>query len=169
MKPLLYINAFVATVLTAAIFGFFYAWICSTMWGLDAADPRMAIAAMQAMNTSVRNFVFAPAFFATPFALLLTGFLAWRARRNQVAVLFASAGIVYFLGGLLLTMNINVPMNLALGELDIPSDTNEAKAIWQTYSSDWQFWNISRTFASGAALLLALGGVFKMGQPALAK
>lgn len=22
-----------------AIFGFFYAWVCSTMWGLDATDP----------------------------------------------------------------------------------------------------------------------------------
>ena len=33
-----------------AIFGFFYAWVCSTMWGLDSADPRVAIAAMQAMN-----------------------------------------------------------------------------------------------------------------------
>ena len=36
-----------ASVLFAgAIFGFFYAWVCSTMWGLDAADPRVAIAAL---------------------------------------------------------------------------------------------------------------------------
>ncbi|MEP5029486.1 MAG: hypothetical protein ABJR02_02340, partial [Marinomonas sp.] len=65
--------------LNAAIFGFFYAWVCSTMWGLDAADPRVAISAMQAMNASVRNAVFAPAFFGTPLALAVTAVLLKRA------------------------------------------------------------------------------------------
>ncbi|MEX0278502.1 MAG: hypothetical protein AB3N19_13365, partial [Ruegeria sp.] len=59
-----------------AIFGFFYAWVCSTMWGLDAANPRTAIAAMQAMNASVRNAVFFPAFFLTPVILGATAFIA---------------------------------------------------------------------------------------------
>ena len=61
MRPL----ALLSLLLSAALFGFFYAWVCSTMWGLDMADPRVAIAAMQAMNASVRNAVFAPAFFGT--------------------------------------------------------------------------------------------------------
>ena len=38
-----------------------------------------AIAAMQAMNASVRNMVFAPAFFGTPAVMLLTGLVALRA------------------------------------------------------------------------------------------
>ena len=57
LKPL----AALALLHSGAIFGFFYAWICSTMWGLDAADPNVAISAMQAMNASVRNLVFVPA------------------------------------------------------------------------------------------------------------
>ena len=65
-----------AVLLSAAIFGFFYAWVCSTMWGLDAADPRVAIPAMQAMNASVRNVVFAPAFFGTGVAALLAALIA---------------------------------------------------------------------------------------------
>lgn len=64
-------------LMCAAIFGFFYAWVCSTMWGLDTADPRIAIAAMQAMNGSVRNAVFAPAFFGTPLVLAITTWLLW--------------------------------------------------------------------------------------------
>ena len=37
-----------ASVLFAgAIFGFFYAWVCSTMWGLDQANSSVAIQAMQ--------------------------------------------------------------------------------------------------------------------------
>ncbi|HPZ49823.1 MAG TPA: hypothetical protein PLA44_08195 [Propionibacteriaceae bacterium] len=43
------ITAWVGVLFAGAIFGFFYAWVCSTMWGLDEADPRVAIAAMQAL------------------------------------------------------------------------------------------------------------------------
>ncbi len=46
MIALLYAFAFLSLILSGAIFGFFYAWICSTMWGLDAADPVIAIKAM---------------------------------------------------------------------------------------------------------------------------
>ena len=69
-------------LLAAAIFGFFYAWVCSTMWGLDAAAPEIAIKAMQAMNASVRNAVFFPAFFLTPIVLALTA--AALARAHQL-------------------------------------------------------------------------------------
>ena len=72
MKQLTFAVILLSLTLSAAIFGFFYAWVCSTMWGLDAADPRVAIGAMQAMNASVRNAVFAPIFFGTPFALAAT-------------------------------------------------------------------------------------------------
>lgn len=54
---------FLSLLLFGAIFGFFYAWICSTMWGLDTLDANSAIAAM---NISVRNGVFMPAFLGTP-------------------------------------------------------------------------------------------------------
>ena len=53
------------------------------MWGLYAADPQVAIAAMQAMNASVRNAVFAPAFFGMPLVLLVTAL----ARERIVAAL----------------------------------------------------------------------------------
>ncbi|MGI9355141.1 MAG: hypothetical protein ACR2PF_08285 [Rhizobiaceae bacterium] len=49
-------------IFSAAIFGFFYAWICSTMWGLDNADPRTAIAAIQTKNASLRYAVFSRRF-----------------------------------------------------------------------------------------------------------
>lgn len=77
MKPVLYVFSLLSLLSSGAIFGFFYAWVCSTMWGLDAANPALAIGAMQAMNASVRNAVFAPAFFGTPFVLIATAMLAW--------------------------------------------------------------------------------------------
>ncbi len=164
MHSLLRLSAFSGLILSGAIFGFFYAWICSTMWGLDAADPKVAIAAMQAMNASVRNAVFAPAFFGTPFALLLTAGLAlWAGRRDAVWP-FAAAGVVYLFGAMLLTMLVNVPMNEALALLEIPADPGEAARIWADYSPRWQVWNQTRTLVSGITLCLAGYGMMRLGR-----
>lgn len=149
-------------ILCAAIFGFFYAWVCSTMWGLDAADPRIAISAMQAMNASVRNAVFAPAFFGTPVVLAATAALLWAHDYKTSAKFFALSGAVYLCFGLVLTMAVNVPMNEALARIVVPENLEAAKTIWQDYSKPWQFWNQSRTIASGLAFLLAVVGTLKL-------
>lgn len=158
MKSLTLPVALIATLLSGAIFGFFYAWVCSTMWGLDEADPRTAIAAMQAMNASVRNFAFAPAFFGTPLALGLAALAIWRSAERG-ALAFALAALVYGVLGMGLTMVVNVPMNEALALVAIPEDIDAAREIWLDYSPRWQVWNLTRTITSGAALLLALIGL----------
>ncbi|WP_299838350.1 anthrone oxygenase family protein [uncultured Paracoccus sp.] len=155
--------ALLSLLFSGAIFGFFYAWVSSTMWGLDAVDPRVAIAAMQAMNASVRNAVFAPAFFGTPLVLLVTA-LANRRASGAAALAFAAAAVVYTLGGLILTLAVNVPMNEALAQVIIPEDRAEAAAIWAGYSPRWQLWNQIRTVASGLALLLAGWGTWRLGR-----
>ncbi|WP_247228729.1 anthrone oxygenase family protein [Yoonia sp. F2084L] len=146
--------ALLSLLLVGAIFGFFYAWVCSTMWGLDAADPAVAIAAMQAMNASVRNAAFAPAFFGTPVVLILTALVARAQDRSRSAAAFLGAGLVYLLGGLVLTMVVNVPMNEALALVVIPQDVAAAQQIWTEYSGTWQVWNTARTVASAVAVVL---------------
>ncbi len=155
MRHLTILFILMSLLLSAAIFGFFYAWVCSTMWGLDATDPGVAIQAMQAMNGSVRNIVFAPAFFGTPIVLAITAGLLWRQSMRQGAALFALSSAIYFCFGLILTMRINVPMNEALALLEIPADPAQSKALWQQYSQPWQFWNQARTIASGVSFALA--------------
>lgn len=137
-----------------AIFGFFYAWVCSTMWGLDATESRVAITAMQAMNASVRNPVFFPAFFLTPVILAATSYVAASQQQRHSAVLFGLAAGIYVVGAFLVTATVNVPMNQALAEVVVPSNTEAARGIWQDYSSSWQFWNTLRTVVSGVSLLL---------------
>jgi uncharacterized membrane protein len=137
-----------------AIFGFFYAWVCSTMWGLDAVDPKIAIAAMQAMNASVRNAVFFPAFFLTPVILAVTAFIAARQHRRHAALLFAASAGIYVGGAFLVTAMVNVPMNDALAQISGPANSDAARQIWQDYSAPWQFWNTLRTLFCGLALLL---------------
>ncbi|NVO25544.1 DUF1772 domain-containing protein [Donghicola mangrovi] len=142
-------------IFAGAIFGFFYAWVCSTMWGLDQADPRVAIIAMQEMNRSVRNAVFAPAFFGTPFVLALAAVLNRRAGFGRTAIWMALAAVIYGVGGMFLTMKVNVPMNEALGALDISLETklSDAHDIWKAYSGKWQLWNTVRTLFSGLSLM----------------
>lgn len=147
-------------VSTGAIFGFFYAWVCSTMWGLDAADPQVAIPAMQAMNASVRNPVFFPAFFLTPVILALTAAIAARQNRSRAAALFLAGAVIYAAGALLVTAIVNVPMNDALAQVSVPTDSAAATEIWLAYSTPWQFWNTFRTLVSGLALLLTGIAIF---------
>lgn len=156
------VTGFSGLLLSGAIFGFFYAWVCSTMWGLDATDPRVAIQAMQAMNASVRNAVFAPAFFGTPFVLWIAALLAWRTGAIAAMTSFGIAGLVYATGGMILTMMVNVPMNEALAQLVVPEDIDAARAIWEAYSPDWQVYNVIRTVFSGVTLLLAGIGVTRL-------
>jgi len=152
--PLVLGATLIALVMTGALFGFFYAWVCSTMWGLDAADPRIAIAAMQAMNASVRNAVFFPVFFLTAPALGLAAVLAARAGRRAAAALLLGAAAIVALGCFALTVTVNVPMNEALATLVVPDDRGAAAAIWAGYSPRWQLFNALRTGAAGLALLL---------------
>ena len=154
MARLLLPMSMVSLLSIGAIFGFFYAWVCSTMWGLDATDPRVAITAMQAMNASVRNPVFFPAFFLTPVILAMTGLIALRLGKKRPAVLFAASAALYVAGALLVTVVVNVPMNEALAQVAVPNDSQTASAIWQEYSASWQVWNTFRTLVSGVSLLL---------------
>ncbi len=146
--------ALLSLVFAGAMFGFFFAWVCSTMWGLDAADPNVAIVAMQAMNASVRNLVFAPAFFGTPVLLIITALVALRFRARRAAIGFALAGLLYVLGAMLPTMTANVPLNETLALVETPLDHLEAREVWQNYSGKWQIWNVIRTVATGLVLVL---------------
>jgi len=156
--------ALAALLFTGAIFGFFYAWVCSTMWGLDATDPRIAIQAMQAMNESVRNPVFAPAFFATPIVCLLAAGAAHFAGATRAGLWIAVGGVIYVAGGLLPTVAVNVPMNQALAAVDVPESIEAARAIWQDYSPRWQDYNIARTIGSGLALVSVGIGLLRLGR-----
>ena len=164
LRPL----AILALLHAGAIFGFFYAWVCSTMWGLDAADPNVAIPAMQAMNASVRNPVFALGFFGTPVVLAAAALTAWRTEERRGALLFASAGLLYVLGAMVPTVTINVPLNEVLAALETPLGTAAAREAWQAYSGPWQFWNAVRAIAGGGALLLVGWSVMRMGRAARA-
>ena len=154
--------AVLATLSSGAMFGFFYAWVCSTLWGLDAADPDVAISAMQAMNASVRNPVFALGYFGTPLVLAAVALVAWKGEERRAAILFGSGGLLHVLGVMLPTSMVHVPLNEALAAVEAPLAAARAGEVWRSYSAPWQFWNTVRAVAAGAALLLVGAGILSL-------
>lgn len=158
----LHLLGLLSLLLAAALFGFFYTWVCSTMWGLDAADPRVAIAAMQAMNASVRNAVFAPVFFGTPLILACTTLVLLRNAQLGAAVWFGIATVLIVVFSILLTAWVHVPMNNALAQMAVPETMEAARAVWQDYSPKWQLWNQVRAAVTGLAVISVGLGLFQM-------
>lgn len=159
MRFILYLFALLSVLFSGALFGFFYAWVCSTMWGLDTLPPTVAIQAMQAMNESVRNAVFAPVFFGTWLVLLVTAVIAFRARSRGAAVAFLLGALVCLFGATVLTMSVNVPMNEDLARVTLPLSEADAEPVWTAFSDRWQEWNLARTLASGVGLAFAALGL----------
>ncbi|MEM1377109.1 MAG: anthrone oxygenase family protein [Pseudomonadota bacterium] len=152
---------FTALTLFILIAGFFYAFSVCVMPGLNRTDPAVAIEAMQAINEAVRNPLFFVTFFLTPVAAVLAALVAWHSGSAIGAIFMAGAAITYFALALLLTANINVPMNEALALVDLTSA--DAAEIWADYSERWTFWNTFRTVASTIAALLFVAGIMQRG------
>ena len=158
--------AFGSLMFSGALFGFFYAWVCSTMWGLDAADPKVAIQAMQAMNASVRNAVFAPVFFGTVVVLAATSLVGFATGHRRAAMWFAAAAIVSLAFNNVLTFSVLIPMNTGLAAVTVPDALDRAAAIWAEYSDGWKLWNQIRAAGTGLALGLAAIGALSLSKRA---
>lgn len=151
LRPLCLSVTSLAALAAALIAGFFYAYHCSVMPGLDTADPMTAIAAMQAINATVRNMTFAFSFFGTlGFGLLASIAMALHQPRDPAAWLVWSGTMLYGCGAFAVTLAFNVPLNEALAAA--APTAQSAAAIWQDYAQPWITWNTLRMIASLLAL-----------------
>lgn len=165
LRPQLAVTA-LATLLLALISGFFYAYACSVMVGLANTDDVTFIAAMQAINASVRNLGFAPSFFG---ALVVTGLAAGlgiRRWRSPATIALAAALLTYAVGGFALTMMINVPLNEQLAVAGDPHAIADPAAVRAAYEGPWVTWNLVRTIASTIALAFAGTALYHLGRHA---
>ncbi|MFC3229056.1 DUF1772 domain-containing protein [Marinibaculum pumilum] len=152
MSALARLLQLLSIVLFALAAGFFYAYSCSVLWGLDDAPPVAAIEAMQGINRAVRNPLFALSFFgALPAAALAC--LTFRPWRLQAAGLLSFGAVIAWLAAFATTVAIHVPMNQALAVVDATA-LGDPTQVWRDFSTPWLFWNHLRAGASTLALLL---------------
>jgi len=143
-----------ATLATAIIAGFFYAYSVSVMPGLNATDPLSAIKSMQAINAVVRTAEFATSFFG---ALALPILCLLLARRRELVLPLIAAILLYGTGAFAVTLAFNVPLNESLAS--VTPDAATATQTWRAYVEPWLLWNHIRMAASIAAFLAMLAAV----------
>jgi len=137
--------------------GLFFAFSVAVMGALAHIAPAAAIAAMQSINRVILNPVFLSVFMGTAAACGLLAVSALSRWNDPAAVSLLAGGLLYVVGGFLVTIVFNVPMNNALAVVD-PAST-EGASYWTRYLTHWTAWNHLRTvacLAAAAALTIAL-------------
>jgi uncharacterized membrane protein len=145
-----------ATLTTGLISGFFYTYACSVTLGLGLLPDVRYIEAMQAINATVRNGVFAFSFFGAVVSLLLAFALHAPTYRSRRSLLIALAAVLYIGGGFMVTFLVNVPMNEELARVGNSGPATLAQ-IRAEYEGPWNFWNGVRTVFSSLAFVALIG------------
>jgi uncharacterized membrane protein len=145
-----------ATLTTGLIGGFFYAYACSVTLGLALLPDEQYIEAMQAINATVRNGVFAFSFFGAVLSLLLALAIHLPRLRSRRFLLIALACVLYIGGSFMVTFLVNVPMNEELAGVGKvgPAALEQIRA---EYEGPWNFWNGVRTIFSSLAFVALIG------------
>jgi uncharacterized membrane protein len=145
-----------ATLTTGLISGFFYAYACSVTLGLALLSDKQYIEAMQAINATVRNGVFAFSFFGAIVFLLLALAVHAPRLRSRRFLLIALAAVLYIGGGFMVTFLLNVPMNEELARVGEVGSVALAQ-VRAEYEGPWNFWNGVRTVFSSLAFVALTG------------
>jgi uncharacterized membrane protein len=150
------ISLTLATLTTGLISGFFYAYACSVTLGLALLPDDQYIEAMQAINATVRNGVFAFSFLGSVLSLLLALAVHAPRPRSRRFALVALAAVLYIGGGFMVTFLVNVPMNEELARVGEAGSVTLAQ-IRAEYEGPWNFWNGVRTLFSSLAFVTLIG------------
>lgn len=145
-----------ATLTTGLISGFFYAYACSVTLGLGRLPDEQYVEAMQAINATVRNGVFAFSFFGAALSLLLALAVHASRPRSRRFLLVGLACLLYIGGGFMVTFLVNVPMNEELAQVGEAAPEALAQ-VRADYEGPWNFWNWVRTIFSSLAFLALIG------------
>ena len=152
LRRTLFVLALLAAALSA---GFFYTYSISVMPGLTATEPASSIRVMQSINAGVRTPLFAFAFFGALVLPLLAAFAARSAGHRGAARLAFAAAIIHAAAVVVVTLQINVPLNESL-VLVIPTPGAEAAKVWSDYDGPWTRWNHVRALGGVVSFLCLL-------------
>ena len=152
MNVLLVIIALLGCGLMA---GVFYAFSAFVLGALSSMAPAEGLRAMQAINVAAVRPAFLSGFLGTAALCAVVAVFAARNLSHPAAVWMLAGAALYLLGGILVTIVGNVPLNDALAKVN--STLPESAAVWSDYVRKWGMWNHVRTLAcSGAVIAFAV-------------
>ncbi|MET8470448.1 anthrone oxygenase family protein [Streptomyces sp. NPDC006422] len=150
-----------ATVATGLTAGSFYVFACGVMPALARSGDRTYIEVMRNINDVIQNPVFFLAFVG---ALLLTGWAAWRVRRQQGPRGWVFAALACYAVAFLLTSAVNVPLNDALAAAGPPADISDPARVRADFEGPWVAWNVVRAVLCTGALGCLVRGLVMWGR-----
>ncbi|NEA24789.1 DUF1772 domain-containing protein [Actinomadura bangladeshensis] len=158
------VSVTLSLIMAAGMAGTFFGFSTGVMPGLNAARPGSAIDAMQSINQRIQNPVFVGMFLLVPVLAAAAGVLLLTLDQKSAAILFFVAAGVYFVGALVPSFAVNIPMNNDLDGVAVPKDLAEAAKVWSDYSGRWTAWNTVRAVFSWASVLAMGLGVYLWGK-----
>ncbi len=152
MSGLLYAATLATALGCGLVAGIFFAFSSFVMPALKRLPSAEGIAAMQSIIVLAVTPVFMTALFGTAAACL--GLAAWAVISwgEPPAMLVVSAGALYLVGTIGVTIACNVPLNDRLAKLHPQSA--DAAGFWDRFVVGWTAWNHVRTVAALAAAAL---------------
>lgn len=163
------ILVFTATA-TALIAGLFYAWSSSVTLGLARLPDTLYITFMQTTNKAILNPVFFASFLGTAILLPISTFLHYDPIISHRFIFLLVATLVYFVGGLGVTIFGNIPLNEALADFNLQSASNETIAAQRAkFEGRWNKLNTIRTISSTLSILLVIIACLSSHKPGLAE
>ncbi|GAA4226251.1 DUF1772 domain-containing protein [Actinomadura meridiana] len=152
------ISAVLSIIMAAGMAGAFFAFSTGVMPGLNSARPGSAIDAMQTINQKIQNPLFVGMFMLVPVVAVAAGVFLLTLGHKSAAILFFVAAALYFVGALVPSFAVNIPMNDDLDAVTIPKATSEAAKVWSDYSGRWTAWNnVRAVFSWGSVLAMSIG------------
>ena len=154
MSHAIWVLSLLAALGSGVVGGVFFAFSSFVLPALARLTGLRGAEAMQSINVVVLNRSFLGLFVGTAFTSVAL-LVATAARRSGAHVGLRVAGaVVYLLGSFLVTLELNVPWNNLLAELE-PKNPR-ALGGWRDYVAHWGLWNHVRTAGSLLAALLLM-------------
>ena len=151
-----------ATLTTGLMAGIFFAFSNSVMPGLGKLPDVHILGGMQSINRVIQNPLFFLCFFVPVLLMPLAGYLHYSKPVSPAFMFIMAAFLVYLLGGFILTIAGNVPLNNALDAFNIEGASIEEMSRQRAaYESRWLMLNHIRAVACTIATLLLIATCFK--------
>ncbi len=140
------------------ISGLLFAFSNFVIRALAQMPPEQGMSAMQKINVTIINPLFATLFFGTPVFCALIAVNSIMDLGAPGSPWLLGGALAYLVGPFLITMTFNVPLNNKLAR----AETSSADYVWPEYQAAWQRWNHIRTYLGILSVLLLSAGLFQL-------